>query len=59
MKGAERSEYRHELEAMHASVDAGEAALVLFHPHSLRPELPPLDELIGRAAIRPWWRPTV
>ena len=45
VKGTERSEYRDELEVMHASVDAGEAALVLFHPHSLRPELPSLDEL--------------
>ena len=45
VKGTERSEYRDELEAMHTRVDAGEAALVLFYPHSLRPELPSLDEL--------------
>ena len=45
VKGTERSEYRDELEVMHASVVAGEAALVLFHPDSLRPELPSLDEL--------------
>ena len=32
---------------MHASIDAGEAVLVLIHPQSLRPELPPLEELIG------------
>ena len=51
VKGAERSGYRQDLEAMHARIDAGEAALVLFRPESLRPELPPLDELIaGREA---------
>jgi 4-amino-4-deoxy-L-arabinose transferase-like glycosyltransferase len=50
VKGAERSGYQLELEAMHASIDAGEAALVLVHPESLPPELPPLEELLaGRA----------
>jgi 4-amino-4-deoxy-L-arabinose transferase-like glycosyltransferase len=53
VKGAERSGYQQELEAMHASIDAGEAALILFHPRSLRPELPPLDELT--AALEPTW----
>jgi 4-amino-4-deoxy-L-arabinose transferase-like glycosyltransferase len=50
VKGAERSGYEQELVAMHARIDAGEAALVLFHPQSLPPGLPSLDELIaGRA----------
>jgi 4-amino-4-deoxy-L-arabinose transferase-like glycosyltransferase len=52
VKGAVRGGYREELKAMHANIDAGEAALVLFHPQSLAPELPSLDELIaGREPV--------
>ena len=52
VKGAVRGGYEQELQAMHASIDAGEAALVLIHPQSLRPELPPLEELTaGREPV--------
>jgi hypothetical protein len=46
VKGLERSRYRQELESMQALVRASEAALILFRPNSLRPELPPLGEIV-------------
>jgi 4-amino-4-deoxy-L-arabinose transferase-like glycosyltransferase len=46
VKGTEREGYQRELAAMHARIDSGEAALILFHPQSLPPELPTLEELM-------------
>jgi 4-amino-4-deoxy-L-arabinose transferase-like glycosyltransferase len=51
VKGIERADYHQQLEAMRSDLEGGGAALVLFHPQVLPPELPSLDELTGGLAI--------
>lgn len=46
VKGGPRAEFEADLMAMRSHLDEGDSYLVIFHPGSLRPEMPPLATLI-------------
>ncbi len=46
VKGGPRPEFEADLLAMRSHLDEGDSYLVIFHPGSLRPEMPPLATLI-------------